>query len=309
MSEHDGLATWAGRSVPLEPEDAPPAPPKGGGGPVKVVAAVAGLLAVGAIGVVALGGSEDGTTGEEVAAVETTTTTAAPGALPFVEEASTTTTTAAPPPEPPPGEAPTTAPPVTETTVAPTTETTVAPSTTVAPPAVDPGRKAVFRGGKVYLQGRIASRAEADEIVTKAGAVVGPDNVVDEYVVDPSVPYIDAAPLYVEDRVLFAFGSAAVEPDFVPLLDLGMVLLQQNPGVTITVVGHTDSSGSVEFNQRLSEQRVASVIRYFTDRGIDPGRFIGDARGKSDPLVPTPDGQREARNRRVEFIIAGLLDG
>lgn len=298
MSEHDGLATWAGRSVPLEPAQAPPAPPKGGGAPVKVVAAVAGLVAVGAIGVVALGGADDGSTGEEVAATETTTT-AAPEALPFAEEAGTTTT-AAPSPRATSGEAPPTAPPA--------TETTVAPPTTVAP-AVDTGRIAIFRDGKVYLQGRIASREEADEIVAKAGAVVGPDNVVDEYVVDPSVPYIDAAPLYVEDRVLFAFGSATIEPDFVPLLDLGIILLQQNPGVTLTVVGHTDSSGSVEFNQRLSEQRVANVIRYFTDRGIDPGRFIADARGKSDPLVPTADGEREALNRRVEFVIAGLLDG
>lgn len=117
-------------------------------------------------------------------------------------------------------------------------------------PAAAPVRYAVFKGGTVHLHGSVPTRAIADETVAKAGAVVGPATVVDQYVIDPATPYVDSAPLYVEDRVLFAFGSAEIEPDFIPLLDLGKILLVQNPNVTITVVGHTDSSGSPELNQR-----------------------------------------------------------
>lgn len=49
------------------------------------------------------------------------------------------------------------------------------------------------------------------------------------------------------------------------------------------------------------------MIRYMTDQGIDPARLIPDARSQRDLLVDTGDGQREAQNRRVEFVIAGLL--
>jgi outer membrane protein OmpA-like peptidoglycan-associated protein len=292
VSTADTLPTWAGRPVP--PEDPPAAPPGPSAGrprgPVVAGAAVV-LLVVLVLGGRAIGGGDDGD-----AAMPATDGPVAPAATPEIPARPPVTDGTA---SPLPREAP-----ITDAVAEQEAPTPEAP-----PEAVDPARIAVFRGGKVHLEGRIASRAEADEIVAKAAAVVGPDNVVDEYVIDPSVPYIDSAPLYVEDRVLFAFGSDRIEADFVPLLELGMILLQQNPQVTITVVGHTDSSGSAEFNQVLSERRVANVIRYFTDRGISPTRFTPDARGQSDPLVPTGDGQREAGNRRVEFIITGLLDG
>jgi outer membrane protein OmpA-like peptidoglycan-associated protein len=120
---------------------------------------------------------------------------------------------------------------------------------------------------------------------------------------------VSSAPLYVEDLVLFATNSSDIAPDFVPLLELGMALLTQNPQVTITVIGHTDAVGTPEYNLALSERRVASVIGWFTDRGVDPARLVGEARGLTDPLVPAEPGRAEALNRRVEFIITGLLEG
>ncbi|MEM9036711.1 MAG: OmpA family protein, partial [Actinomycetota bacterium] len=84
-------------------------------------------------------------------------------------------------------------------------------------------------------------------------------------------------------------------------------LLSTFPQVTITVVAHTDAVGDEDANLRLSQRRANAVRDYWVDRGVEADRIITDARGESDLLVPT-DGP-ELANRRVEFIVTGLLDG
>lgn len=74
---------------------------------------------------------------------------------------------------------------------------------------------------------------------------------------------------------------------------------------TLQLVGHADRSGSVPYNQRLSERRVDSVSRALGAQGITPQRITGYGVGETDPLVPTPDGVREPRNRRVVVTIEG----
>ena len=66
------------------------------------------------------------------------------------------------------------------------------------------------------------------------------------------------------------------------------------------LAGHTDRSGSVQYNIGLAERRNASVTEYLTGRGIPAGRISGEAFGESQPRVPTADGVRELQNRRVE---------
>ena len=71
---------------------------------------------------------------------------------------------------------------------------------------------------------------------------------------------------------------------------------------------HTDSDGTAEYNQALSERRVQAVIDYALSKGIDASRLDGIARGAVDPMGDnsTPDGKRI--NRRIEFLIVGLLE-
>lgn len=71
------------------------------------------------------------------------------------------------------------------------------------------------------------------------------------------------------------------------------------------LVGHADRSGSVPYNQKLSERRVGSVSGALEAQGIAPERISGYGVGETDPLVPTPDGVREPRNRRVVVTIEG----
>ena len=168
-------------------------------------------------------------------------------------------------------------------------------------------RHAVFKGGQLFLRGRVPSKEVGDEIEQKAGLVVGPDNVFNEYEIDPSVPASVSAPLYVEDVVLFGFNSIRIETPFLPILDLGSLLLVQNPNVTITVVTRTDAVGSEAMNMNVSRLRAQAVINYWLGKGIDSSRLITDPRGE-EMASEDDDEQTAALNRRAEFIITGLLD-
>ena len=176
-------------------------------------------------------------------------------------------------------------------------------------PLNDGNRQAFFRGGKVYLTGAVPSEEIAELIVTRAAAVVGPDNVVNEYTIDPSVTINpgDSAPLYVEDVVLFEFNSIEVAEPFLPILDLGTLLLRQNPQASVTVVTRTDAVGSEEVNLEVARQRAQAVIDYWLAQGVDPDQVIADPRGE-EGASDGDDAETAATQRRAEFIITGLLD-
>jgi outer membrane protein OmpA-like peptidoglycan-associated protein len=172
-----------------------------------------------------------------------------------------------------------------------------------------PVRYAVFDHGKVYLRGKVPTVAVAQELIDKAGKVVGPANVINEYAIDAEAPLPESAPLYVADTVLFDTGSAKLRPEFVGLLDLGVVLLTQNPQVTVTIIGYTDSIGDEQMNLTLSQHRIDAALAYLQSKGIDTAtRVTGIAKGEAEPVGDnaTADGRR--LNRRVEFVINGLLD-
>ncbi|MDH4279378.1 MAG: OmpA family protein [Acidimicrobiia bacterium] len=174
---------------------------------------------------------------------------------------------------------------------------------------LDSGRTAVFRGGKLYLGGKVPSQEIADLIAQKAMSVVGPDNVVAEYEIDPSVTIDpgESTPLYVEDVVLFRFNSVEIDPPFYPLLDLGTLLLSQNPQASLTVVTRTDAVGSEEVNLEVAQRRADAVISYWIAQGVDREQLNADPRGE-EGASEDDDEQTAALQRRAEFIITGLLD-
>lgn len=171
----------------------------------------------------------------------------------------------------------------------------------------DPVRWAEFSGGKVYLQGVVPDQATADEVRDKAGAVVGPDNVIVEYEIVPGAPRPPSAPLYVRDSVLFAKDSVTINAEAQAVLDLGVALMNQNPQVTIDIAGHTDNGGTDEYNFQLSTQRVQVILDYLVGQGIDPSRLTGAAYGESQPIADNATEEGRRLNRRVEFTINNLL--
>ncbi|MEM9562352.1 MAG: OmpA family protein [Actinomycetota bacterium] len=178
-----------------------------------------------------------------------------------------------------------------------------------AEPMNDGNRQAFFRGGVVYLTGSVPSEEIGQLIVERAAAVVGPDNVVNDYTIDPSTTIQpgESAPLFVEDVILFEFNSVEVATPFLPILDLGTLLLRQNPQASVTVVTRTDAVGSEEINLEVSQARAQAVINYWLGQGVNPDQIIADPRGE-EGASDDDDAETAARQRRAEFIITGLLD-
>jgi outer membrane protein OmpA-like peptidoglycan-associated protein len=191
---------------------------------------------------------------------------------------------------------------------APTAPPTTAPPALTAGQTAAPTRWAVFSGGTVYLRGVVPDDAVAANIAGKAAQIVGADHVVDEYTRIPGAPVPKSAPLYVSDVILFGPDNAQIHPQFEQLLNLGVGLLTTFPTVTVTVRGHTDDQGGPEYNLRLASRRVEAVIAYVTARGVARDRLVGQPIGASQPVADNNTDLGRQLNRRIEFVIDGLLD-
>lgn len=103
--------------------------------------------------------------------------------------------------------------------------------------------------------------------------------------------------------VFFDWDKSIITPTAGRVLDDAAMAAQQVRTVRIDVTGHADSSGSMTYNQRLSERRAAAVKAELVRRGIDPQSITTLGKGETDLLVPTRDGVREPSNRRAQIVI------
>jgi len=106
------------------------------------------------------------------------------------------------------------------------------------------------------------------------------------------------------DKVQFETGKADLKEVSHSLLDEVAKMLKDNPQVElISVEGHTDSTGSPDFNRKLSQQRAESVAKYLASKGVKAARMEPKGFGPDKPIADNEtDAGREA-NRRVEFNI------
>jgi OOP family OmpA-OmpF porin len=102
----------------------------------------------------------------------------------------------------------------------------------------------------------------------------------------------------------FAFNSDKLTQRDIDLLQPVAQQLVKYPDTNLYVVGHTDSRGTVEYNQKLSEERAAVVAGYVGRHfGIAPNRIIAQGRGELDPVAPNDTAEGRAQNRRVEVFV------
>lgn len=170
-----------------------------------------------------------------------------------------------------------------------------------------PESKAVVRGGKIYLSGAVPTQQDADDIAALAAEVLGEDNVINEYVVDPRAGDPSLGNVQVDDPVLFNTNSAEIAPEFEPLLGQALALLSLRPEVTMTIFGHTDDIGSEADNQALSQARAEAVVAWLVERGVDPDRLEAIGKGESDPIDTNDTDAGRQANRRIQVIIENLL--
>ena len=103
--------------------------------------------------------------------------------------------------------------------------------------------------------------------------------------------------------VHFATNKTVVLPESAQTLEDLYDFLSENQTVRIKIIGHTDSVGSDESNQRLSEGRAKSVRNEMIRRGIDASRIEFEGKGEMAPIATNETEEGRAQNRRVEFII------
>jgi outer membrane protein OmpA-like peptidoglycan-associated protein len=104
--------------------------------------------------------------------------------------------------------------------------------------------------------------------------------------------------------VLFDTGQASLKPGADLVLGRLANFLMNNPQTKIIIEGHTDSRGSDEYNEQLSERRARSVASALVSRGVTNDSFTTVGRGKDFPVASndTPEGRQQ--NRRVEIIFS-----
>lgn len=112
--------------------------------------------------------------------------------------------------------------------------------------------------------------------------------------------------LSLPDGVTFDTGSYMLQPQFRPTLDKIAQSLKDYPNSLIDVYGHTDSTGSAQLNQTLSENRARTVGDYLGMQGVSQARIRTQGYGATMPVATNATPEGRAKNRRVEIKIVPI---
>lgn len=129
-----------------------------------------------------------------------------------------------------------------------------------------------------------------------AGTGIGVNRVGDDIVL--SMP----------DDVTFDFNSYVLKPEFRPQIQKVAETLTSYPSTFVDVYGHTDSIGSAEVNQRLSEQRAQTVADALATMGVQRARIATKGFGFTMPVASNDTEEGRAQNRRVEIRLSPVTE-
>lgn len=146
-------------------------------------------------------------------------------------------------------------------------------------------------GGYLWSQNMQKQRAEMEQAT--AGTGIGISQTADNQL------KVD-----IPADVSFDVGRYAIKPNMRPVLDRLASTLNQHPVTTVTIIGHTDSTGSDAVNDPLSINRAAATRDYLVQRGVSAQRIAIDGRGSRQPVADNSTAAGRAMNRRVEIFIA-----
>ena len=146
-------------------------------------------------------------------------------------------------------------------------------------------------GGYLWSQNMQKQRAEMEQAT--AGTGIGISQTTDNQL------KVD-----IPADVSFDVGRYAIKSNMRPVLDRLASTLNQHPVTTVTIIGHTDSTGSDAVNDPLSINRAAATRDYLVQRGVSAQRIAVDGRGSRQPVADNSTASGRAMNRRVEIFIA-----
>jgi outer membrane protein OmpA-like peptidoglycan-associated protein len=106
-----------------------------------------------------------------------------------------------------------------------------------------------------------------------------------------------------KQKIFFATDKTKILPRSFAMMNEVTAALRERPAVRVRIEGHTDSRGSHDHNEKLSQGRAASVRQYLIDHGVDPGRMESVGYGPDRPIATNKTAAGREENRRVEFLI------
>lgn len=115
--------------------------------------------------------------------------------------------------------------------------------------------------------------------------------------------------LDVASEVTFDVNSSSIKSTFRNSLDKVADIISEYDQTAIHVIGHTDSTGSHNYNQQLSEKRAVSVAGYLSRNGVQRTRLRSAGRGENLPIADNSSSQGRSQNRRVEIYLKPIVQG
>ena len=142
---------------------------------------------------------------------------------------------------------------------------------------------------------RVSGRSAAPSAVTTADSTFIAATFADVIAVEPLAP---------EKFILFfETGVTDLLPESKAVFTDILAAIKRRAAISISVSGHADAAGSVELNDALARSRAQAISDMLIQNGVSPDILKVTSHGKGNPLVPTPDGVAEPRNRRVEVVV------
>lgn len=122
-------------------------------------------------------------------------------------------------------------------------------------------------------------------------------------VVDILLEKIKVGTKVVLENIYFETSKASLKAESYEQLSQVLTLLENNETIRLEISGHTDNTGSLKFNTKLSEERAKAVVDYLVSQGVDKSRLEWKGYAFTQPIAPndTPEGREQ--NRRVEFKV------
>jgi outer membrane protein OmpA-like peptidoglycan-associated protein len=109
--------------------------------------------------------------------------------------------------------------------------------------------------------------------------------------------------LVLPNAVTFDLNSASIRPEFKELLDTLAEAMKEYPAGKLHVEGHTDNTGTAEYNMALSKKRAESAKKYLESKGVEGDRISVEGKGQTDPRYSNATSEDRAKNRRIEVQI------
>ncbi|MDD2852327.1 MAG: OmpA family protein [Desulfuromonadaceae bacterium] len=158
----------------------------------------------------------------------------------------------------------------------------------------------ITAGGKQLLE-------KPGDMTRVSGSPASPSSVMTappDYIAVTFAEAMAAQPLPPKKFILFfATGTTTMSTESHAAITAILTVCKKRGVTSIRISGHTDATGTDQFNEKLARERALLIRDLLLQNGINPDLITVSSHGKGNPLVPTPDGVAEPRNRRVEVIV------